>query len=180
MLTPQQYFQRIKKEKLREVLIFYLIFTVLTAVPASLYYLQQFLLPARWLPAAVVVDLLLSFGGIFLFGALVHLCLRILGGKGNYYDTLKGYIYGSTPNMLWSIPYLLITLAYPSKLLNILLTIVAIYSLYLQVTGLSVLHKISKWKAFFGSVMPFLIIFVFALGIALIVGVIMAILAGGI
>ena len=94
------------------------------------------------LPIAIY---LISLLGSFVGAGVIHLFAKMFGGKGDYSATYKASVYSSTPSLLFGwIPYL-----------NIL---VGIYSLYLYLKGLSILHEISMGRAFLIAILPGIIV----------------------
>ncbi len=100
--------------------------------------------------AEAIVDIAFSFIGIAVIHAFVYV---IGGGRGGYGATYKAMIYGATPAILlgW-VPVASI--------------LVFLRSLYLEIRGLSKLHKITMWRALFAVLAPTLLIVLFILGAA--------------
>jgi len=81
-----------------------------------------------------IVLFLIFFIITFFNSALIHIFIKMFKGKGNFADTYKSFSYGSTPQfILMGIPYI-----------N---QVSSLYMIYLQILGLSKLHKLNPWKA---------------------------------
>lgn len=89
---------------------------------------------------------LLSFIGI----GISHLFIKLYGGKGKYKETYKAIIYGSTPQTIFGVIPIFNIFSY-------------FWGIALTILGISINHKISKWRAFFAWISP--IIFFSALAL---------------
>lgn len=88
---------------------------------------------------------LLFFIATFLNSVLIHLFIKMFKGTGNFADTYKGFSYGATPQfILMGVPYV-----------N---QVSYFYMIYLQLLGLSKLHKISIWKAVGATVLAYVVL----------------------
>lgn len=135
ILSPNKFFESIKTEsELKYSLVYLLVIDII-------YILLTY--------AVTMVGLGNGFGGLFsftlttaivfyatgiiatfVFGGIIHLSAKLFKGKGNYLSTFKALVYGSTPAVLFGwIPFVGI--------------IPSIYSLYLEIKGLSRLHQFS-------------------------------------
>jgi hypothetical protein len=150
--NPPKFFTQIRKEGFKESFLLYVVFSIINVFfSASL--LQRYLpLGFHWRYLILLIILLVTF---FIVTALIHLSIKILRGQGRYIETAKGYIYGAMPSLLWSIPQGFLQMIFGFNLLLILIGIaVYIYSFFLTVIGLSVLHKISRGRVFLGFLLP--------------------------
>ena len=95
--------------------------------------------------------------------------MRLVKGNGDYAATFSVIVYASTPSYIIELirgTLNSIILPSPSNLAYLALTvpltiIVAIYTIYLEVIGISIAHKISRMRALFAIfVIPLLIIVV--------------------
>lgn len=172
MLHPSEFFERIRFEQgikksfsyLATLSLISLVIGILSIVfnitfisPLGLlvsilpFLGQSALLIGIMIPIGIYV---LSLVGSFIGAGVVHLFVRLLGGKGKYSDTYKAVTYASTPSLLlgW-IPFIG--------------AIFGIYSFYLNLKGLSKLHLISMGRVFVAvfvvpMVLGFVISFLFA------------------
>jgi hypothetical protein len=179
--TPTKYFSTVKKEGLKEPVVFYLIFTAVVGLLSAASQIKTFQISAGWYPFMYVAIVLFGMIGAFIGAGITHLFVMLFKGKGTYIDTFKARAYGSVPSLLWAIPMVAMILVISSEIGVILVSILsifpAIYSIYLEVVGLSILHKISKGKAFGAIILP--IIIIFTLAFVFFFFVMMAVLAGG-
>ena len=179
--TPKKYFSTVKKEGIKEPLIFYLIFISIVSLLSAASQIKSFQISAAFYPLIYIIIVHLGIAGTFIGSGIIHLFIMLFNGKGTYMDTFKARVYGSVPSLLWAIPMAAIILVISSEIMIILVSILGIipgvYSLYLEVIGLSVLHKISRWKSLWAILLPLVIIsgilFVFFFFIF------MAVIAGG-
>lgn len=79
--------------------------------------------------AAVIYALTLI--GTFINAGITHIFAKIFSAKGSYSDTYKAFIYSTTP----------MTILFFLPIINI------IWSIYLELKGLSILHRISMGRA---------------------------------
>ena len=106
------------------------------------------------------VFFLISLASFYILGTIlgfvnvgvVHLFVKLYGGEGKYSDSYRAAIYGSTPAML----------------LFFIVPITGIWSLVLNIFGLSVNHNITKLRAFLAIFSAFLLYGVLSLGVVLI------------
>ncbi len=80
---------------------------------------------------------LLSFIGI----GISHLFIKLYGGKGKYKDTYKAVIYSSTPQTLFGVIPIFNIFSY-------------FWGIALTILGISINHKISKWRALLALITP--------------------------
>jgi len=100
------------------------------------------------------IGLLMSFVG----AAILHVWILIFGGKENYTETYKLYVYSKTPSYVFAwIPFIGF--------------FVWIWSLVLLIQGTQKIHKISRLRAILMYVIPIIVVIVLAL-VLLIVGLI--------
>jgi hypothetical protein len=100
-----------------------------------------------------IMFLLFGLIGIFLSGAIIHLGVRLFGGKRGYGETVKALIYGGTPSYIFG----WIPLIGP---------IFALWAFILEIFGIRELQDLSTGKALAAILVPILII-VFLLSIAI-------------
>lgn len=83
----------------------------------------------------------------FLVIGIEHIFIKIFGGRGDYLQSYKSFIYSSTPSLLFGwVPVFNFA--------------VSIWSLVLSVVAVSSLHKISKSRAALAIVTPIIILIV--------------------
>lgn len=81
---------------------------------------------------------------MFVGAGILHLFVKLYGGKGDYSDTFRASIYSSTPSvLLMAIPILNFG--------------AMVWSFVLGIIGISLSHHISKLRAFLAYITPFLI-----------------------
>ncbi len=122
-------------------------------------------------PLSIVVGFLVSYIGLLVFSfvivGILYLWLLLWGGKADYTETYKLWVYASTPQFLlgW-IPFVSF-LAW-------------IYKVVLLVIGTEIIHKLSRTKAVFAYVIPIVLLIVLVI-ILMIIAMLMfgtAIMAG--
>ncbi len=98
-----------------------------------------------------VVFILIVAPILSLIGAgISHLSIKLYGGTGKYKDTYKAIIYGSTPQTLFGVIPIFNIFSY-------------FWGIALTILGISINHKISKWKAFFALITPIILFSLLAL-----------------
>ena len=155
LAKPSETFREVEKEEIGEGIKYFallgIIFSVLSGVVTA------FLSGASSNLAISIVSIYAAcFVAVFVDSLVTHLFVWILGGNAGYKQTLKSYLYSSTPALLlgW-IPWI-----------NI---IAMIWSFILNIVGISELQKISKARAFLAIVLPVIIfasMFIAFVGIA--------------
>lgn len=98
---------------------------------------------------------------------IIHFCLKLLGGKEDFYDTLK---FGLAIS-LFSTLIIAIFMSIPTKLISekliyifniifiILFLLIFIWTLFVSVKIYSRLHLLSKIKTLFALLLPFIVMF---------------------
>ena len=175
--NTEKYFAGVKKERYGEPLLYYLPFMVLSALFGAFTFPKYFPEYLTFQVSGIlfllvfVSEIVLQLAVLFFMTWLIHFCLRICKGQGQYLDTFKAGVYGSTPILLWNILSGLLTLVlwqtqmflnFSSSLASFLPGIAfMIWSIFLEVTGLSLYHKITKLRAFLaGVLLPLEVLFV--------------------
>jgi len=75
-----------------------------------------------------------AFAGLFISGSLTHLFVRAFGGRKGYANTIKAFVYGDTPFLLFGwIPFVGM--------------LFWIWALVLNIIGIRQLHEISTGRA---------------------------------
>ncbi|MBT4651339.1 hypothetical protein HOC13_02335 [Candidatus Woesearchaeota archaeon] len=101
----------------------------------------------------VVVMIFLSWGMMFVGAGVIHLFVRAFGGIKEYKETFKAMAYGSAPGVLSSIP--------------LLGWLASIYSVILQVIGLSERQKLSLARSVAAVLVPTVLFGAIFLGLAI-------------
>lgn len=149
LFKPTEFFREIKKEvgvgeAFKYLAIVSLIYVVLTMVLKfiSSFFFIDFLGFSFVMIIGVYV---LSLVGSFVGAGILHLFVKIFGGKNDYSATYKASVYSSTPTLLlgW-VPWLNAAVSF--------------YSWYLSIKGLSILHEVSTGRAFLITLVPVIII----------------------
>jgi len=155
LLSSSDFFKKIKEEKgIGKPFIYFailsLVFFALMTIPimAKLPFYQG--MTIEMIPIFYVISLI----SIFVSSGIIHLFIKLVGGKGDYQKTFKAMVYSSTPSLLLAwIPYIG--------------PLFSLWALYLAIKGVSILHDISMGRAFLAV---FLIPFILAFIISLILG----------
>jgi hypothetical protein len=182
LLRPSYFFRAVKNEvgiieafKYNLILsIFYMVMSFISSFLLSYlfysifsgmgYYPSQSIMPMYGIYSifTLLIYGFLFFGliiGPFIVAAIMHVLTIIFGGRGNFSSTYKVTIYSDTAVLVFGwFPYIG-PLSY-------------LYSLYLYIKGLSILHNISMGRAFLITMIPLVaiivlisLIFLYILGI---------------
>jgi hypothetical protein len=101
--------------------------------------------------AVTIILFVIFFIATFINSGLIHLFIKMFKGQGTFSDSYKAFTYGTTPQLLlMGIPFIN-QFSY-------------FYMIYLQLNGLSKLHKISIWKAVFAYILADLILLIAIFG----------------
>ena len=174
LAEPTKTFRKVKKEGIGEGIKYYallaLIYSVLNAI-YTVHYSYKFApsMVGMFTGLGAIIMIILTyiemFSLVFIGSILLHFFVWVLGGKMGYEETLKSCLYSSTPILLFnwiaSISFLSGQLALAILGMGITI-IVAIWSLILNIIGLSELQKISKGKAFLAIALEIVVIIVLA------------------
>lgn len=175
--NPEEYFSKVKKEGFWEPFWFYLIWALVTTIFPSIYLLKSMEISLYWLPLAYPLYLLFTLASLLIGVGVVHFFLTLLGGQGKFADTLKAVAYGAIPSLLWAIPARVLQILFLNNIWGMILLSLpgfgfAIYALYLEVVGASVLHKLSRGRALLGILLPSIIL----VGVILIIVILVVVL----
>ena len=171
--TPTKFFTAVQKEKGLKAPFVYL--AVISFISAVMTYFFDPMLKLFAAPLGPVIGVTAVIGlwiaGLvlsFIIYGVFHLFVMLLGGSGGYENTYKVFVYSSTPSSLlgW-IALALFGLGLGGIAVGGLIFIVLIiWAIYLVVTGLSIMHKMSKLRALAVILIPVIIlailVFVFA------------------
>jgi len=175
LTEPTKTFRKVKKERIGEGIKYYallaLIYSILDMV-GTLHYGSKLTPPTveMFTGLGVIITIIFMYVGMFVWvfigSMLLHLFVWVLGGKMGYEETLKSCLYGSTPVLLfgWIAS---ISNFFPEQLALVILGIgitvmAAIWTLLLNIIGLSELQKMSRGKAFLAIMLEIVVILVFA------------------
>ena len=146
--TPVKFFNQAKNEKnLKDAFFYYGLLSLVSMFGFSAVYFFAYssLMAIPSQDFNPITNYFLSLISIFISTFIIHLFVRLLKGKGRYVDTFKAYAYGSTPSLLlgW-VPVIGI--------------VFGLWSIYLIIKGLSIMHKMSMLKALVALLMIFVVI----------------------
>ena len=176
--TPTKFFTSVQKEKGLKAPFVYL--AVVSFISALLNYFFNPMLKLFAAPfgpgigfAAIIglwiAGLILSF----IFYGFFHLFVMLLGGKGGYENTYKVFAYSSTPSSLlgW-IAGIFFGFGLGGIVVGGLIYVaLIIWALYLFVTGLSIVHKMTKLRALAVILIPVVILAILVIAIVALVAV---------
>ena len=150
---PAKTYQEVYNEGLKEAMLYFLtilviltvIMLILGAIFFSLFiaqYLEEFPL-LKWIsfPSLVIFIPISGFILLIISGLILHLFVRLLGGRQGFKTTLKTCAYSSTPLVLsfWFLPLIIIT---------------TVWSIILTIIGIQEMQKISKIRAIGSVLLP--------------------------
>lgn len=160
---PTELFEKTSDEKIWPALKYYLLILIIPFIAITVLVILFFNLIISFFTAAIpqinlgslatfsVVSALAIAGFfaliffiiipimLFIGAGILHLFVKIYGGKGDYKDTFRVSVYSSTPStLLAAVPFL-----------NFAATI---WSFVLSIIGISFNHHISKLRAFFAYI----------------------------
>jgi len=160
LFKPKSFYEKIKGIEdnlfgaLRYIVIFLVFFSVLRIIAIQYQYATDIIdiitIPLQSFFMFVMFSLGLMVYLFVLTGGL-HLIVKLVGGKQGYHQTFKAFVYGFTPILLigWI----------PSRFV---LIPILLYSLVLQIIGISKLQEISYLRAILTSVwLPIATIYLF-------------------
>ncbi|MBI4014741.1 MAG: YIP1 family protein [Candidatus Aenigmarchaeota archaeon] len=137
---PDKFFASVKKEKgLAEPMKYYAVISSVPLLVLAVVMAAGFsIMPMPVMGGAVIAGLailwLLQIAVLFLSAGIMHIAVKMLGGKSGYANTYRALAYGATPAALFGIiPFIGI--------------VASLYSLYIEVKGISALQKMSTGRA---------------------------------
>ena len=99
--------------------------------------------------AVVVFNWVFSIIVTFLFVGFFHLFIMLLGGKTGYVNTYKAFVYASTVSLFMLIAMPFANMGIVGTAIGGLVALaVFVWAVYVTTKGISVLQKMSMWKAF--------------------------------
>ncbi len=166
---PTKFFKKIEKDKdISKAALYYLIFLVIGFAASIIHYWAQPIGIGLKLPAlaiSIVISLfvfIISIIFLFIGAGIIHLLLKFLGGKEGFYKTFNPLVYGNTPSLIVSPIMTLVMAASLNIFTNIFVSLILfgtmIYSFFLIIKGVSIMHKMSMWRAFVAVVLIPLVI----------------------
>ncbi len=140
MTNPSAFFEKIKYEQgIKGAFVYLAIFSLIDLAIVSAGIILGFnQILSVFLGGLMIIFLILLYPATllltFLSVGFVHIFARLLKGRGNYAATYKALIYGNTPSYIFGwVP--------------VLGVVFSIYSIYLNIKGLSKLHDVSMLRA---------------------------------
>jgi len=107
-----------------------------------------------------------AFAGLFISGSLTHLFVRAFGGRKGYANTIKAFVYGDTPFLLFGwIPFVGM--------------LFWIWALVLNIIGIRQLHEISTGRAVGAVLLSMVALVIIGVLIGLFVVLFVVVLAAG-
>ena len=154
LLTPSKFFDSVKKERsIKESVLFFSVVTIISTILNYVFSPDSYATLVGTLglpgPVVVIVTVIFSVALSFLMFGFFHLFVMLLGGKQGYKETYKAFAYGSAPTVLGWIP--------------IAGFLFSLWSLYLEVKGISILHKITIWRALGAIALAIVVIVIIAI-----------------
>jgi hypothetical protein len=160
LFCPKKTFQQLREESFGDACLHFGIFLVLYSLLVSLVVVAGFLLHSWsfseamtnpfgfFLSPFLVVGTPLTFIiGLFLGGAILHLFIRLLGGKKGFEQTIRTVMYSTTPVFIFSwIPLICLPAVF--------------YALFLEILAIREFQEISTERAILVVVMPFLLVLI--------------------
>ena len=150
LLRPTEFFTEIKKEvgvgkAFKYLALISLVYAVLLTIFMFIFSIFLGGFGLFFLLVLPIIIYFISLIGSFVGAGFMHLFVKMFGGKGDYSATYKVSVYSATPTFLlgWI------------QFVNLF---VSIYSFYLYLKGLSILHDISMGRAFLIAIIPAIII----------------------
>jgi hypothetical protein len=95
--------------------------------------------------------------GLFISGAILYVCFKIVGGSGSYEGTVRMLSYTSAVNAVSWIP--------------ILGWIVALYAIYLAIVGGTFVHNITTMRSAIAIFIPIVVLTIIAVLLIVVLGV---------
>ncbi|MFH1433194.1 MAG: YIP1 family protein [archaeon] len=147
LLDPHRFFEIMPiTGGYKDPIIFYAITIIITLIPVSslLIIFNPTTTGIAAMLTILIIGPIITIPLLFVFCALFHITLKILGGSGNYESTLRVMAYASAPNVVSWIP-----------LAGIL---AMIYQVYISIIGYKNVHNISTLRIIIGMILICLII----------------------
>lgn len=152
LLSPSEFFNAVKSEEGFKNAFAYLALISIVSVALNYFISSQYrvMLVELGLPSAlgiaiVLVIWLLGLILSFIVVGFVHIFVYLLGGKEGFSNTYKAFAYASTPSSLFGwIPFIGI--------------IFSLWSLYLEIKGISMLQKMGMGRALAAIIIPIMVI----------------------
>ncbi|MFC1800858.1 Yip1 family protein [Nanoarchaeota archaeon] len=164
LTQPTKFYKSVLKEKgVGPAFLYYLVFFVLSfALFTIAYYVGEAGKMYQDINLSYPILLLFFILGLivlFIITGILHGFFKLVSGKGKFEDTFKTYVYAATPSMIFGLIYYLVMIFVNlnenvalSLALSLVTLLLLIWTAFLMVIGGSILHKISKGKAFLAGV----------------------------
>ena len=151
MIKPRDFFAETKKEGDFSIALEYFLLLVLVMFPfglvASILFNSEE--PILDIVVGYPIGLVIGITVLFIIIAFYHLFIFMLGGRQGILRTCQAFLYGATAGILLS-------------WLPIVNLLAAFYSVYLTITGISVLQEMKAGRAVLAYFLPLAAIFIFA------------------
>ncbi len=161
LFSPDYFFRGVKREK--GVVPAFVYFTILSLFATILSYFSTTYVVLPWVseyagnwlsfitpptPLTVLGGFMAFLAVSFLFAGIIHLWCLLFGGKGTYTQSYRLYVYSHTPKFVFGwIP--------------VIGFLAEIYSLVLLIIGTQRLHGISRNRAIWMYLIPYVAIMLF-------------------
>lgn len=157
--SPEKFFNSVRNEKIKEPLLFDVAFTAAYLVGIIIIgQIFQSTSLAEGIAGAIVL-LIINVVFTFIAAGLLQISVTVLGGKGGYVDTYKAAAYTSAISLGFILVEVLKHLNM-SAISTVVVLLIALWGAYITIKGLSVLHKMSMWRALGVLVLTFVIVLV--------------------
>lgn len=173
---PTKFFTKVKKEKsMVPAMKFLILFIVILYLFVSVQLFFTFMndpeltfTPQLALLVTVVTfvfGVIMGFVGMFIRAGIRFFFLWLFKGTGDYIQTFNGLVYSYAPFLYFAPLYILMGIAtLPGLAWLMIISIIpiigaAIWIIWLECTAMSIVHKMSKWRAFLAMyIVPLLVI----------------------
>jgi hypothetical protein len=161
LLHPSGEFPKARDESLRQVLLYFIsllaVYVLLTLVAGFGYlYLTgnsgSFLhFTSRWQAYFFALTLIGGIAGFLIMMLWLHLWVYLLGGRKGMKQTIKAVLYAQTP------AFLLLWIPLPGIARWFLLSLVAIWVIWILMAGIRQLHEVTGTVAFAAVIIPLVV-----------------------
>lgn len=178
ILQPSKFFESVKDESIEEGLKYLILSPIPLLIELLLVILiLEITMPDIYInlpfflilfPPALYISLI---SGVTINSIIVHIGVWIVGGKNSIEQTFKAVLYSNIFTLISStfiIPFFVAIIYSPTNeiaifiliILTILTLCFQIYSLYILLKGISILHRISTIRSLLAIIIPIIILFV--------------------
>jgi len=191
-LEPTSFFRQVKNEKgYLPILLYFFAAYILSSLVSFIFDFGDFkanmMKTAPFIPITafflILFVLIIAFAAPFIGAGISHLGIMIVGGAGKFFDTFKASTYASVLSPFYAIILEIIGYFNPFNLKNpvwpdffnvytflwiIIAIISTVHIFYVECTGLSQYHKISKTRALVAIlIIPIILFIILIIGILL-------------